>query len=122
MLTYTGPTKAANGQSLTLSGVLDEDGITAISGRTVTFTTTTCAGSTGSTSIASISVGGIPLNINVNPGADTTISVLGITLVLNEQIPVSGPDRGLTVNAVHIKALGLLDVIVGSSTSDIGNC
>jgi hypothetical protein len=84
--------------------------------------TTTCAASSGTTSIASISVAGVPLNINVNPAPNTTISVLGITLVLNEQIPVSGPDKGLTVNAVHIKALGLLDVIIGSSTSDIGNC
>lgn len=84
--------------------------------------TTSCSGSTGTTSIASISVGGIPLNINVNPAPNTTISVLGVTLVLNEQIPVSGPDQGLTVNAVHINALGLLNVVIASSTSDIGNC
>ncbi|HEV3168724.1 MAG TPA: choice-of-anchor P family protein, partial [Actinocrinis sp.] len=83
---------------------------------------TGCAGSVGAVTIASISVGGIPLNVAVHPGANTTISVLGVTLVLNEQIPVTGADQGLTVNAVHIKALGLLDVVIASSTSDIGNC
>jgi len=67
---------------------------------------------------------------SVNPGAstatasvqDTTVSVLGVTLVLNEQTPVAGADQGLTVNAVHINALGLLDVVLASSTSDIHNC
>jgi hypothetical protein len=83
---------------------------------------TTCAGSSGSASVASISVGGIPVNVNVNPAPNTTVSVLGITLVFNEQSPVPGADQGLTVNAVHIKALGLLDVVIASSTSDIHNC
>jgi hypothetical protein len=83
---------------------------------------TTCAGSTGQATIASITVGGIPLNIDLHPGPNTTINVLGVTLVLNEQSPVPGADQGLTVNAVHIKALGLLDVIIGSATSDIHNC
>jgi hypothetical protein len=84
--------------------------------------TTNCAGSTGDASIASISVGGIPVNVSVHPGPNTTISVLGVTLVFNEQIPVTGADKGLTVNAVHIKALGLLDVVIASASSDIGNC
>lgn len=83
---------------------------------------TTCSGSSGSANIASVTVGGIPVNVNVHPGANTTVSVLGVTLIFNEQVPLTGPDAGLTVNAVHIKALGLLDVVVASSTSDIGNC
>jgi hypothetical protein len=84
--------------------------------------TTDCTGSTGAVTVSSISVGGIPLNINVHPGPNTTINVLGVTIVLNEQTPVAGPDQGLTVNAVHIKALGLLDVVLASATSDINNC
>lgn len=84
--------------------------------------TTRCTGSSGSASIASISVGGIPVNVAVNPAPNTTVSVLGVTLVFNEQSPVPGADQGLTVNAVHIKALGLLDVVIASSTSDIHNC
>ena len=84
--------------------------------------TTTCSGSTGTATIASVTVGGVPVNVSVKPGANTTVSILGVTLTFNEQIPVTGPDKGLTVNAVHINALGLLNVIVASSTSDIGNC
>ncbi|HJP79408.1 MAG TPA: choice-of-anchor P family protein [Pseudonocardiaceae bacterium] len=80
---------------------------------------TTCSGSSGSVTITSITVGGVPVNVNLHPGPNTTISVLGVTLVLNEQVPVPG---GLTVNAVHVKALGLLDVVLASATSDIHNC
>lgn len=80
---------------------------------------TTCAGSTGGTTVASISVGGMPLTIPANPAPNTTISLLGITLVLNEQIPTA---TGLTVNAVHVKALGLVDAIVASSTSGVSGC
>ncbi|HEU5354962.1 MAG TPA: choice-of-anchor P family protein [Actinocrinis sp.] len=83
---------------------------------------TTCAGSSGDTTVTSLSVGGIPVNVNLHPGANTTVTVLGVTIVLNEQSAVPGADQGLTVNAVHIKALGLLDVVIGSSTSDIHNC
>ena len=46
--------------------------------------------------------------------------------MLNEQIPRSGPDRGLTVNAVHatVRPFGLVtvDEVVASSESHIGNC
>ncbi len=84
--------------------------------------TTRCTGATGTASIASISVGGIPVNVALNPAPNTGVNVLGVTLIFNEQTPVAGADQGLTVNAVHIKALGLLDVVIASSTSDIHNC
>jgi hypothetical protein len=84
--------------------------------------TTTCAGSSGDATVTSLSVGGIPVNVNLHPGANTTVNVLGVTIILNEQTGVPGADQGLTVNAVHVKALGLLDVVIGSSTSDIHNC
>jgi hypothetical protein len=83
---------------------------------------TTCGGSSGDVTITSITVGGVVVNVNVHPGPNTTINILGITLILNEQIPVPGADQGLTVNAVHVKALGLLDVVLASATSDIHNC
>ena len=57
---------------------------------------------------------------------NTTISVGLVTLVLNQQIPVVGPDHGLLVNAVDVRAnvLGLVqaNVTVASSESDISNC
>ena len=58
--------------------------------------------------------GGMQLNVGV------------VKLVLNEQLPFSTPDKGLTVNAVHatVNTIGLakVDLIVASSKSDIGNC
>jgi hypothetical protein len=57
---------------------------------------------------------------------NTTVDVGVVKLVLNEQAPVTGPDGGLTVNAVHlsVNALGLAktDVVIASAESDIGNC
>jgi hypothetical protein len=83
---------------------------------------TTCAGSSGQVTIASIAVGGVPVNVALHPAANTGITVAGVQLVLNEQQPVAGADQGLTVNAVHIVVPGVLDVLVASATSDIHNC
>jgi hypothetical protein len=92
--------------------------------------TTTCSGSSGTTTIAYLKVGTtvvIAQPTNVAPNTVVTVGV--VRLVLNEQIAFSTPDKGLTVNAVHVTAnvlgtLGLVvaDVIVASSESDIGNC
>lgn len=83
---------------------------------------TSCGGSNGEVTITQVIVGGIRLNVDIHPAPNTTINILGITLIFNEQIPVPGADQGLTVNAVHVKALGLLDVVLASATSDIHNC
>jgi Ice-binding-like len=89
--------------------------------------TTTCGGSTGSTTIAFLQVGSTvviasPTNIAPNTG----ITVAGISLVLNEQLPVTGPDEGLIVNAVHISVNELdlvqANVVLASSESDAGGC
>lgn len=103
-------------------------GIPTITLRAVQSTsTTTCAGSSGTTTIAFLRVGTtvvIPSPTAIAP--NTAITVGGVALVLNEQIPITAPDTGLTVNAVHIavNVLGLaqVNVIVASSESDIGNC
>jgi hypothetical protein len=84
--------------------------------------TSTCSGATGSVSITSLTVGGLPVNTAVGPNSGIDLGVVG-KLVLNEQLPVPGADQGLTVNALHVEALaGAVDVVVGSSTSDIHNC
>ncbi|WP_432920972.1 choice-of-anchor P family protein [Microbispora sp. CA-135349] len=89
--------------------------------------TTTCDGSTGTTTIASLKVGNtvvIAAPTNVQP--NTTVNVGVVKLVLNEQTSFTTPDKGLTVNAVHVtvNALGLAktDVVLASAESDIGNC
>ncbi len=89
--------------------------------------TTTCAGSVGTTVIDFLKVGptvviAVPTTIPANTG----VTVGPVTLMLNEQIPFTVPDAGLTVNAVHVRvnALGLAqtNVVVASSESDIGDC
>jgi len=82
-----------------------------------------CTGGTGDATVASITVGGIPLQIDVHPGPNTTVNILGIKLILNEQVPTdTAHDHTLTVNAVHVIVPGLLDTVVASSTSDIHGC
>ncbi|WP_285705270.1 vWA domain-containing protein [Microtetraspora sp. NBRC 16547] len=103
-------------------------GIPVITVKTInSSSTTTCAGSTGTTTIAFLKVGNTvviaePTNIQPN----TAVNVGVVKLVLNEQTPFTTPDKGLTVNAAHITvdALGLAktNVVLASSESDIGNC
>ena len=82
--------------------------------------TTNCSGSTGSTTLAFLSVGGTTLiDTTSNPPPNSSITLGPVKVVLNEQIPVPG---GLTVNAVHVTVGTLLDVVVSSATSDIHNC
>src|ERR1700730_9981638 len=70
--------------------------------RTVNSTsTTTCAGSTGTTTILFLKVGNTVV-VTANVAPNTHVTVDGVNLVLNEQIPVGGPDKGLTVNAIHL--------------------
>ncbi len=103
-------------------------GIPVITVKTVnSSSTTTCAGSAGTTTIAFLKVGSTvviaePTTIQPNTAVDVGV----VKLVLNEQTPFSTPDKGLTVNAVHVTvdALGLArtNVVLASSESDIGNC
>jgi hypothetical protein len=89
--------------------------------------TTTCAGSSGSTTIAYLKVGStVVISQPTNIAPNTGISVGIVSLVLNEQIPFSTPDDGLTVNAVHasVNVVGLVtaNIVVASSESDISGC
>ncbi len=90
---------------------------------------TTCSGVAGTATLGSIAVAGLLLPIEVNPAPNVTVAVPGIPgarLILNEQIPVSGADHGLTVGAVHLivpNRLGIsIDLVFASATSDIHNC
>jgi hypothetical protein len=83
---------------------------------------TSCSGSTGTSNIASLSVGTVVV-ASGQASPNTTISVATpvgpITIVLNQQTPVPG---GLQVNAAHITGPLGLDVVIASATSDIHNC
>jgi hypothetical protein len=82
----------------------------------------TCAGSTGSTTIAFLKIGGTVINIPGagSPAPNTTVNLLVAKVVLNEQIKTPG---SLMVNAVHVTVLGSAqDVVISSATSDIHNC
>jgi hypothetical protein len=91
-----------------------------------TTSTTTCAGSTGATTIEYLAVGGqVVISAKTTVKPNTKIQIGGVTIVLNEQVPFSTPDQGLTVNGLRISAVGLgtaLNAVVAPSESDIGNC
>jgi hypothetical protein len=82
---------------------------------------TTCSGSTGSTTIDSLKIGGTTvISVPTHPAPNTTYNLVGVKVILNEQTPIPG---GLHVNGVHIIALnGVADVILSSAESDIHNC
>jgi hypothetical protein len=89
--------------------------------------TTTCAASSGTTTIAYLKVGStVVIAKPTSIAPNTTVNVGIVRLVLNEQTAFSTPDKGLTVNAVHVlvNVLGVVtaDVVIASSESDIGNC
>jgi hypothetical protein len=61
----------------------------------------------------------------VAPNTRINLGVTGLNLVLNEQIPFASPDKGLTVNAIHMTFAGgglNANVVIASSESDIRNC
>jgi len=81
-----------------------------------------CTGSSGSVTIANLTVGGVAVNTDVGPNTGLDLGGLA-KLILNEQLPVPGADHGLTVNALHVLvADGTVNVVVASATSDAHNC
>jgi hypothetical protein len=89
--------------------------------------TTTCAGSTGTTTIDYLKVGTtVVIAQRTQVAPNTAISVGVVSLILNEQIPFTSPDNGLTVNAIHLRVntlgLAVVNVIIASSESDITHC
>jgi uncharacterized repeat protein (TIGR01451 family) len=89
--------------------------------------TTTCAGSEGSTTIAYLAIGDSVIIDKPTAIAPNTVVIPAdplLTVTLNEQLPVDGADKGLTVNAVHVTVGGgdLIDLILASSTTDMHDC
>jgi len=70
---------------------------------------------TGLTNIAGLTIGGVPMFPTGTP--NQTLSLAGLTIVLNEQMPSAG---GIVVNALHVRTLdGLTDVVIGSAKASI---
>ena len=88
---------------------------------------TTCAGSTGATYIAYLSIGSDVLISHPQLVAPNTHFTVGqISVNLNEQTPFAGPDKGLLVDGITL-SFGLASsatghLIVASAESDIGDC
>jgi len=83
---------------------------------------TSCAGSSGTANIASLSVDGVAAASGYYaPNSTVTVPTVAgpVTVVLNQQTPVPG---GLRVNAAHVSGPSGLDVVIASATSDIHNC
>jgi hypothetical protein len=86
---------------------------------------TTCSGSKGSATVASLAIGNTVITLpDTVPANDHVITnLLGVSLTLNEQITEPG---GLTVNAVHltikISPAVTANVIIASATTDIHYC
>ncbi len=87
--------------------------------------TSSCSGATGSTTIASLKIGGtVVIGGPTAVAPNTHVTVGPIALVLNEQIV--SPTGGLTVNGVHLRVngggLAHTDIVVSSAESNVGNC
>ncbi|NLU68823.1 M23 family metallopeptidase [Streptomyces sp. HNM0574] len=81
--------------------------------------TSTCERQTGSVDL-DLTVGGRKIDTGGVADQKVDLGLGGAQLVVNEQ--VKGPDGALTVNAVHLKAPGGVDVTLASSTSAARNC
>jgi hypothetical protein len=90
--------------------VIEVSGVTATS-------TSTCEASTGKTDLK-LTIAGTPVTVPDTPNYAIDLGA-GAKIVVNEQTRTA---TGLTVNALHITALGGADVVVASSTSAAHNC
>jgi hypothetical protein len=102
-----------------LSATLLTLGITA-DAVSATCTATQGKNTTGSVTLANLSIPG--LTIPVDPAPNTTLTLpLGLgKIILNEQTPASPGGGQLTVNAIHLELLPILngggDIIISSAT------
>jgi hypothetical protein len=96
-------------------------GLPVIALRTVSAAAGTgCGGSNGNTEIGFLKIGTKTVISNlIKPAPNTVINLLGVKLILNEQI---NSPQGLIVNGVDLSVGGTLNVVVASATANIANC
>lgn len=103
-LTVLGLGVSATAIDAVATATCDEDGNASVSGSSI---------------IAALNVLGIVINITGQP--NQVVNVLGlITLFINEQVGSAAGDTGeITVNALRINVLGLVDIVLSSAHADI---
>jgi hypothetical protein len=75
----------------------------------------TASGSIGQGRVEGLSIGGVPITVTGAP--NQALSLLGLSVILNEQTQSAG---GIIVNAMRVRTLnGLTDVVVGSARAGI---
>jgi hypothetical protein len=93
-----------------------------IQASTITATShTTCAASTGSSTLSSLKINGSTITVANRPPNTVIPLLLGGSVTLNQQIPAPA-GHGLTVNAVHVSIPGVIDYIQSWATSAVHNC
>ncbi|MFE7108856.1 choice-of-anchor P family protein [Streptomyces sp. NPDC057575] len=117
VVTTTGPSSASATASVTEARIgLAGLPVVGLSGVRAT-STSSCTDTTGSTDLT-LTIAGTPVEIGDLPNRTIDLG-LGAKLVVNEQIE---SEDGLTVNAVHLTAVGGIDIVVASSATAAHNC
>lgn len=100
-------------------------GVPLVDIRGATASSTSTCGSEGSASGSTdltLYVAGEQITVPAEPNSKIDLPG-GVRLLVNEQTPVKGAEHGLTVNAIHLTALGgVADIVIASATSDVHNC
>ncbi|NUP63544.1 MAG: DUF11 domain-containing protein [Nonomuraea sp.] len=79
------------------------------------------ADSAGTVTLGTLTIGGVSQTAGTI-APNTVIHAGVLTITLNEQTPVPGASAGKQVNALHVSAPGVADVVVSSARSDVHNC
>jgi hypothetical protein len=97
-------------------------GVPAISARRIAVASrASCAGAGGRATIGSLTIGNTRISVrHLRPGTVIRFGANG-RIVLDELVRSRGLP-GLTVNAIHVKVPGVLDVVLGSATAAVRYC
>jgi len=86
-------------------------------------TTATCssngATTSGNSEIVGLMINGQSVNVSGSPNQTVTLPAKAGEVIINQQTTAPG---SITVNALHVIATGVADVVVSSAHADISNC
>ena len=112
----------ATGTASSLSFVLPTGAIDITATAISSTSTADPGGATGSTTITDLSgtIGGVPVSFSGTPSVnDTILTMAGLTVILNQQIPDTKETQGITTNAIAIE-LSNFGPGAASGSIDIG--